>query len=278
MGSDVGIGERTKIVEINHEHRTNIMIDNYEARTTTSVTGFSAFFRNLRERGYELIPFILKGSDAIDNLANEEDEAKITMKRVENEISTHPCKENAHRNAKKNTETHPCDSKDKDVVENHDKHNATIRASEDSNVKPLKDKRKHDSDIHNGQVKGKRKIIGGTGMKSLKRPIANSSRKHGFQMISTANILILSTLFGLALTENRGEITENKLVKSPLKRKTSDIGDDKGLNTIYYEDTLISAFDCLDGGLQGTRISLNPPEPCDIEKGSAYERPQKKKG
>ena len=65
----------------------------------------------------------------------------------------------------------------------------------------------------------------------------------------------------MALTENRGEITENKLVKSPLKRKTSDIGDNKGLNTIYYEDTLISAFDCLDGGLQGTRISLNPPEP-----------------
>ena len=80
------------------------------------MTGFSAFFKNLKERGYELIPYILKGSDAIDNLANEEDEIKITTKHVENEITTYPCKENAHRNAEKSEETYPCDSKDKDVV------------------------------------------------------------------------------------------------------------------------------------------------------------------
>ena len=84
MGSDVGIDEGARIMEVNHEHRTNIIINDYEARTTASAKGFSAFFKCLKERGYELIPHILKGSDAIDNLANEEDEVKITMKHVEN--------------------------------------------------------------------------------------------------------------------------------------------------------------------------------------------------
>ena len=128
-GADVEIDEGI-IVEINHEEKTNNMIDNYEARTTTSIIGLSAVIGTLKERGYKLIPYILKGSDANDNLANEEDEVKVTIKHVENEITTYPCKENAHRNAKKSKETYPCDSKDKDVVENHDKkqhNNQSIR-------------------------------------------------------------------------------------------------------------------------------------------------------
>ena len=54
MGTDVKIGEGTKIVEVNHEHRTNIINETNEARTTESATGFSAFFKTLKERGYEL--------------------------------------------------------------------------------------------------------------------------------------------------------------------------------------------------------------------------------
>ena len=49
------------------------------------------------------------------------------------------------------------------------------------------------------------------------------------------------------------------------------------MDTISYENTLISAFDCLDSALPSTRISLNPPKPCDIEEGSAYEKPQRRK-
>ena len=60
MGTDVKIGEGTKIVEVNHEHRTNIINETNEARTTESATGFSAFFKTLKERGYELIPHVLK--------------------------------------------------------------------------------------------------------------------------------------------------------------------------------------------------------------------------
>ena len=54
VGSDVRGAERTKIVEVNHEHRTNIINETNEARTTESATGFSAFFKTLKERGYEL--------------------------------------------------------------------------------------------------------------------------------------------------------------------------------------------------------------------------------
>ena len=40
MGTDVKIGEGTKIVEVNHEHRTNIINETNEARTTEFATGF----------------------------------------------------------------------------------------------------------------------------------------------------------------------------------------------------------------------------------------------
>ena len=134
-----------------------------------------------------------------------------------------------------------------------------------------------DTNVHNGHIRGKSKSNDRTRTDNSKRPVANFSKTNGFQMISTSNILILSTLFGLVLTKDLGEITENKLVKTPLKRETTDIGDNDGLNTISYESTLISAFDCLDSALPSTRISLNPPKPCNIEDGSAYEKPQRRR-
>ena len=60
VGSDVRGAERTKIVEANHEHKTNIISETKEARTNESVIGFTAFFKNLKERGYGLIPYIFK--------------------------------------------------------------------------------------------------------------------------------------------------------------------------------------------------------------------------
>ena len=127
--------------------------------------------------------------------------------------------------------------------------NVTIKALEDHIDKPSKDERKDETNVHNGHIRGKRKSNDRTKTDNLKRPVANFSRTNGFQMISTSNILILSTLFGLVLTKNLGEITENRLVKTPLKRETNGIGDNDGLNTISYESTLINAFDCLDSAL-----------------------------
>ena len=48
----------------------------------------------------------------------------------------------------------------------------------------------------------------------------------------------------------------------------------KGKN---YEDKLINAYDCLDGTLPSTQISLKPPEHCDIKDGSAYENAKRRK-
>ena len=91
-------------------------------------------------------------------------------------------------------------------------------------VKPSKDKNKDDTNVHNGHTRGKSKSNDRTGTENSKRPVANFSKANGFQMISTSNILILSTLFGLVLAKNIGEITENELVKTPLKRKTNGVG------------------------------------------------------
>ena len=95
--------------------------------------------------------------------------------------------------------------------------NVTIKALEDHIDKPSKDERKDETNVHNGHIRGKRKSNDRTKTDNLKRPVANFSRTNGFYMISTSNILILSTLFGLVLTKDLGEITENKLVKTPLK-------------------------------------------------------------
>ena len=45
VGSDVKIAEGTKIGEINHKDRTNIITESKEARTTESVTSLFAFFK-----------------------------------------------------------------------------------------------------------------------------------------------------------------------------------------------------------------------------------------
>ena len=50
-----------------------------------------------------------------------------------------------------------------------------------------------------------------------------------------------------------------------------------GMNEKSIEDTLISAFDCLDSSLPSTRISLNPPKQCNIEDGLAYEKPERRR-
>ena len=68
-------------------------------------------------------------------------------------------------------------------------------------IKPSKDKDKDDTNVHNGHIRGKSKSNDRTGTDNSKRPVANFSKTNGFQMISTSNILILSTLFGVVLTK-----------------------------------------------------------------------------
>ena len=42
------------------------------------------------------------------------------------------------------------------------------------------------------------------------------------------------------------------------------------------DDQVIGAYDCLDDSMPSTEISLNPPQECRIEDGSAYLKPIKK--
>ena len=101
--------------------------------------------------------------------------------------------------------------------------------------------------------------------------MASFSNTNRFQVISVANIIILSTLFGTVLTKNLEGLRENELIKEFSKWKPSN-PEDKD-----YENTLISAFDCPDSSLPSTKISLNPPKQCNIEDGSAYKKAERRR-
>ena len=105
----------------------------------------------------------------------------------------------------------------------------------------------------------------------LKEAHGKFSQYIKFQVISATNIIILSTLFGTVLAKNLEGLRENELIKETSKWKPPN-PEDKD-----YENTLISAFDCLDSSLPSTKISLNPPKQCNIEDGSAYEKAERRR-
>ena len=49
------------------------------------------------------------------------------------------------------------------------------------------------------------------------------------------------------------------------------------MNEKAIGDELIGAYNCLDNLMPSTKISLNPPQECKIEDGSAYKKPTKKR-
>ena len=102
----------------------------------------------------------------------------------------------------------------------------------------------------------------------LRRPMANTYK---FQMISATNIIILSMLFGTVIARKLENLDSNELVKESSEWVSPTMEENN------YENKLISGFDCLDGSLPSTQISLNPPEQCNIDDGSAYERAEKRR-
>ena len=101
--------------------------------------------------------------------------------------------------------------------------------------------------------------------------MAKPSNVHKFQIVSVANVIILSILFGTVDARKLENLDSNELVKESPEWVTPTMEEKN------YEDKLISAFDCLDGSLPSTQISLNPPEQCNINDGSAYEKPEKRR-
>ena len=49
------------------------------------------------------------------------------------------------------------------------------------------------------------------------------------------------------------------------------------MNEKAIVDEVIGAYNCLDDSMPSTKISLNPPQECKIEDGSAYKKPTKKR-
>ena len=123
----------------------------------------------------------------------------------------------------------------------------------------LGDERKDVTKLYTDYVNKTRKCIDRGIEGTLRKPLISFSNTNSFQVISVTNIIILSTLFGTVLTKNLEGLRENELIKETSKWKPSN-PEDKA-----YENTLISAFDCLDSSLPSTKISLNPPKQCNIE-------------
>ena len=101
--------------------------------------------------------------------------------------------------------------------------------------------------------------------------MAKPSNVHKFQIVSVANVIILSILFGTVDARKLENLDSNELVKESPEWVTPTMEEKN------YEDKLISAFDCLDGSLPSTQISLKPPEHCNVNDGSAYEKAEKRR-
>ena len=89
---------------------------------------------------------------------------------------------------------------------------------------------------------------------NMRAPITSHSKTNEHKMVSVTNIIIFSALFGVVLTKEIGEIKENSLLKESSRWKSSDTRNKDELNKKAIEDTLISAYDCLDNSLPSTRI------------------------
>ena len=78
-------------------------------------------------------------------------------------------------------------------------------------------------------------------------------------------------LLGTVLAKNLETLESNELVKEVSKWVPDNLEDKN------YENKLINGYDCLDGSLPSTQILLNPPEQCNINDGSAYEKPERRR-
>ena len=112
---------------------------------------------------------------------------------------------------------------------------------------------------------------------NTKALIASHSKTNEYKILSVANIIIFSRLFGVVLAKEIGGMKENSLLKESSRWRASDTRNKDEMNEKTIENTLISAYDCLDNSLPSTRISLNPPKQCNIEDGLAYEKPTRRR-
>ena len=106
---------------------------------------------------------------------------------------------------------------------------------------------------------------------TCKKSTARMNRTYKVEPISITNIVLFSILFGIVGARRLENLDGNELVKEKPAWANPTMKEKN------YEDKLINAYDCLDGTLPSTQISLKPPEHCDINDGSAYENAKRRK-
>ena len=91
-----------------------------------------------------------------------------------------------------------------------------------------------------------------------------------------ARMIVFTIIIGKALTkEIGGSLSENDILKENHHGQFTGIEDREDLSRI--DDQVIGAYDCQDDSMPSTEISLNPPQECRIEDGSAYKKAIKKR-
>ena len=106
----------------------------------------------------------------------------------------------------------------------------------------------------------------------------SQNKRNRSKKMSLTNIILFSVIIGKAFTkEIGGLLVENNLLKGDPHGQFTGARSGEDMNEKAIDDEIIGAYNCLDGSMPSTEISLNPPQECRIEDGSAYKKPTKKR-
>ena len=84
-------------------------------------------------------------------------------------------------------------------------------------------------------------------------------------------------IIGRTLTKEVGPLTDNNLLNDESYRQTTDAKEKEDMKEQAIGDEVIGAYSCLENSMPSTKILLNPPQECNIEDGSAYKKPTKRR-
>ena len=72
-------------------------------------------------------------------------------------------------------------------------------------------------------------------------------------------------------------MVQNNILKGNPPGQYTGVRSNEDMSKEEIDDEIIAAYDCMDDSMPSTEISLNPPQECRIEDGSAYQKPIKKR-
>ena len=108
--------------------------------------------------------------------------------------------------------------------------------------------------------------------------MTSQNRRSGSKKDLITKIILFSIIIGQAFTkEIGGLIVQNNILKGNPPGQYTGVRSNEDVSKKEIDDEIIGAYDCLDDSTPSTEISLNPPQECRIEDGSAYQKPIKKR-